>query len=153
MNGVFYYLKLFLPNVLFLGVFLFLYDNRELLSANTTPATWAAYSVAVFVLISISLFVNRWHQVKITYTEQEDVLKRLKQVFDDQGFQLKKATSKYAVYNKAFLVHSFLTPGIKVTLFKDYILLDGPKAKLSDIVELLEERGYEGVTIHDPAIA
>ena len=140
MNRSVYYLKLILPNFIFLGVYLLFLLNRELFSNATNTFSWIGYSFSVLVLVSISVYLNRAHSIRIKFEDKEACLDKLRRKFFQNGYELKGGRSNRLYFNKALVQSSFFTPAVTVYIRKDFLIVEGPKVKVDDISEWFEEQ-------------
>ena len=141
MNKSVYYLKLILPNFIFLGVYALFLLNRELFS-SANSFSWIGYSFSVFVLVAISVYLNRAHRIRIKFDDKEACLDKLRRKFFQHGYELKGGRSNRLYFNKALVQSSFFTPRVTVYIRKDQILVEGPKVKVDDVSEWFDEQDY-----------
>ncbi len=149
MNKSIFYLKLILPNFIFLGVYLLFLANRELFSNATNTFSWIGYSFSVMVLITISVYLNRAHRIRIRFEDKEACLDKIRQLFYKNGYELKGGRSNRLYFNKALVQSSFFTPGVTVYLRKDHLLVEGPKVKVDNVSEWFDEEDYTEVIPFD----
>jgi hypothetical protein len=142
MNKTIFYLRVILPNFIFLGVYLLFFLNRELFSASTNSFTWIGYSFSVTVLVAISLYLNRAHRIKVKFEDKEACLDKLRRLLYKNGYKLKGGRSSRLYYNKSLVTSSFFTPPVIVHIRKDHLLIEGPKVKVDDIADWFEEQDY-----------
>lgn len=152
MNRSIYYLKLILPNFIFLGVYVLFLVNRELFSNATNTYSWIGYSFSVLVLVSISVYLNRAHRIRIQFDDKEACLDKLRRKFFQHGYELKGGRSNRLYFNKALVQSSFFTPKVTVFIRKDQILIEGPKVKVDDISEWFDEQDYAEAIPFEPEL-
>jgi hypothetical protein len=145
MNKTIFYLKVIFPNFIFLGVYLLFLSNRELFSAGTNNFTWIGYGFSVMVLVSISIYLNRAHRIRIQFDDKEACLDKLRQRFYKNGYSLKGGISNRLYFNKALVQSSFFTPAVTVYIRKDHLIVEGPKVKVDDVAEWFDEQDYTEV--------
>ncbi|MBK0404069.1 hypothetical protein I5M27_13825 [Adhaeribacter sp. BT258] len=150
MNRSVYYFKLVLPNFIFLGVYLLFLSNRELFSNATNNFTWAGYSFSVLVLVSISVYLNRAHRIRIRFEDKEACLDKLRRKFYQNGYELKGGRSNRLYFNKMLVQSSFFTPAVTVYIRKDQILVEGPKVKVDDVSDWFDEQDYSEAVPFEP---
>jgi hypothetical protein len=152
MNKLGYYLKLIFPNFIFLGVYLLFLLNRELFSNATNSFSWLGYSFSVLVLVTISVYLNRAHRIRIRFEDKEACLEKLRQKFYQHGYELKGGRSNRLYFNKALVPSSFFTPKVTVYIRKDNLLVEGPKVKVDDVAEWFDEQDYTEVNPFEPEL-
>ena len=142
MNKTVFYLRVILPNFIFLGVYLLFLYNRELFSASTNHFTWIGYSFSVFTLVAISLYLNRAHRIRVKFEDKEACLEKLRRLFHKNGYKLKGGRSSRLYYNNYLVTSSLFTPPVIVHIRKDYLLIEGPKVKVDNVADWFEEQDY-----------
>jgi len=140
MNKTVFYLKLILPNSIFLGVYLLFLVNRELFSNATNTYSWIGYSFSVFVLVAISVYLNRAHRIRLSFEDKEICLDMLRRKFYQHGYELKGGFSNRLYFNKALVQSSFFTPAVTVYIRKDCLIVEGPKVKVDNAAEWFDEQ-------------
>ncbi|KAA9340869.1 hypothetical protein [Adhaeribacter soli] len=142
MSKTIFYLKVIFPNIIFLSVYLLFFLNREMFSNAANSYTWIGYSFSVFVLVAISLYLNRAHRIKIRFEDKEACLEKLRRMFYKNGYSLKGGRANRLFFNKALVQSSFFTPAVTVYIRKDHLVVEGPKVKVDDIAEWFDEEDY-----------
>src|SRR5688572_3107337 len=150
MNKTVFYLKLILPNSIFLGVYLLFLVNRELFSNATNTFSWIGYSFSVLVLVTISVYLNRAHRIRIRFEDKEACLDKLRRKFYQNGYELKGGRSNRLYFNKALVQSSFFTPKVTVYIRKDHLLVEGPKVKVDDVSDWFDEQEYSEAVPFEP---
>ena len=153
MEKLSYYLRVALPNAIFFAVYLIFLINKDLFSTAPDNITWVGYTFSVMVLVTLSIYLNRFHQQNITFTSGEACREELKKEFARKGYFLKAETENTLVFNKRFVQSSILTPAVVLTFTETSAQLSGPKVKVDDIIEKFEEADYENIRLASPSFA
>ena len=153
MEKLLFYLRVVLPNAVFFAVYLIFLVNKDLFSAAPDNITWVGYTFSVLVLVTISIYLNRFHQQNISFTSGEACREELKKEFARKGYYLKAEAENTLVFNKRFVQSSFLTPPVFLAFSENSAKLSGPKVKVDDIIEKFEETESENIRLAAPSLA
>lgn len=145
MNKTVFYLRVILPNFIFLGLYVLFFFNRALFSNASNTYSWVGYSFSVAVLVIISVFLNRAHRIRIRFEDREACLEKVQQRFHDRGYLLRSEDPDRLKFNKSLVPSSFFTPEVTVFIRKDYLLVEGPKVKVDEVADWFEEEDYTAV--------